>query len=55
MFRIFNKKTEKEKLEKKYKKLMEEGYKLQSTSRSNSDTKYLEADNILKQIEALDK
>ena len=37
----------------KYKKVMEEGFKLQSINRSDSDEKYLEADNILKEIEKL--
>ncbi|TXD51244.1 MULTISPECIES: Lacal_2735 family protein [unclassified Polaribacter] len=53
MFGIFKKKPEADKLQEKYKKLMEEGFKLQSISRSDSDQKYLEADNILKEIEAL--
>lgn len=53
MFGIFKKKTAVEKLEEKYKKVMEEGFKLQSINRSDSDQKYLEADTILKEIEAL--
>ena len=55
MFGIFKKKSEEEKLQEKYKKLMEEGFKLQSSNRSDSDQKYLEADNVLKEIEALNK
>ena len=55
MFGLFKKKSEADKLQDKYKKLMEEGYKLQSISRSDSDQKYLEADLILKKIEALKK
>ncbi|WP_298994139.1 Lacal_2735 family protein [Polaribacter marinivivus] len=55
MFGLFKKKSELEKLQEKYKKLMEEGFKLQSINRSDSDQKYLEADAILKQIEALQK
>ncbi|NCT10798.1 MAG: Lacal_2735 family protein [Flavobacteriia bacterium] len=50
MFGLFKKKTEVEKLQYRYKKLMEEAYKLQSINRSKSDQKYLEADNILKEI-----
>ena len=50
MFGLFKKKSELEKLQEKYKKLMEEGFKLQSINRSDSDQKYLEADAILKQI-----
>jgi hypothetical protein len=53
MFGLFKKKTEVEKLQEKYKKLMEDAYKLQSINRSDSDQKYLEADNLLKKIEAL--
>ena len=53
MFGLFKKKSELEKLQKKYKKLMEEAYKLQSVNRSDSDSKYLEADHILKSIEVL--
>jgi len=53
MFGLFKKKTEEEKLQQKYKKLMEEAYKLQTVSRSDSDQKYFEANNVLKQIEAL--
>jgi hypothetical protein len=53
MFGIFKKKTAVEKLQEKYKKVMEEGFKLQSINRSDSDQKYLEADNILKEIENL--
>ncbi len=53
MFGLFKKKSEVEKLQDSYKKVMEEGYKLQSISRTDSDKKYLEADNILKKIEVL--
>ncbi|MBU3012809.1 Lacal_2735 family protein [Polaribacter vadi] len=53
MFGLFKKKSEIEKLQEKYKKLMEEAYKLQSINRSDSDQKYLEADTLLKKIESL--
>jgi len=53
MFGLFKKKSEVEKLQEKYKKLMEEAFKLQSISRKDSDQKYLEADNLLKKIEAM--
>ena len=53
MFGLFKKKSAVEKLQEKYKKLMEEGFKLQSINRSDSDQKYLEADNLLKEIEKL--
>lgn len=55
MFGLFKKKSEEEKLQEKYKKLMEDAFKLQTVNRSDSDQKYLEADNVLKQIEALKK
>jgi hypothetical protein len=32
---------------------MEEAFKLQSINRTDSDSKYLEADNLLKKIEKL--
>lgn len=53
MFNLFKKKSEIEKLQDSYKKLMEEAYKLQSISRSDSDQKYFEADEILKKIEKI--
>lgn len=53
MFGLFKKTSEVEKLQKKYAKLMEDAYKLQSINRSDSDQKYLEADKVLKEIEAL--
>lgn len=53
MFSLFKKKSEEKILEEKYRRLMEEGYKLQSISRSDSDAKYLEADNILKKLDTL--
>ena len=53
MFGLFKKKSEAEKLQDEYKKLMKEAYDLQSVNRSASDQKYFEADQILKKIEAL--
>ncbi|WP_299056544.1 Lacal_2735 family protein [uncultured Polaribacter sp.] len=53
MFGLFKKKSELEKLQLSYKKIMEEAFKLQSVNRTESDKKYLEADNILKKIDAL--
>ncbi|WP_157812205.1 Lacal_2735 family protein [Polaribacter sp. ALD11] len=55
MFGLFKKKSEVDKLQEKYKKVMEEAYKLQSINRTDSDTKYKEADDILNQIEVLKK
>ncbi|WP_143469388.1 Lacal_2735 family protein [Leeuwenhoekiella nanhaiensis] len=53
MFGLFKKKTEKEKLEIEYKKLMKEAFELSKSNRSASDDKYAEADRILKKIESL--
>lgn len=53
MFGLFKKKSEVEKLQDSYKKTMEAAYKLQSINRTDSDKKYLEADNILKEIDIL--
>lgn len=53
MFGLFKKKSEVEKLQEQYKKLMEESYKLSHSNRSASDQKAAEADAVLKKIEAL--
>ena len=53
MFGLFKKKSQLQKYQELYKKLMEDAYKLQSINRSDSDQKYLEADLILKKIESL--
>lgn len=53
MFGLFKRKTEIEKLQDQYKKLMKEGFDLQSVNRSASDQKYFEADQILKKIDTL--
>ena len=53
MFGIFRRKTKIEKLNLKYKSLMNEAYKLSKTNRKKSDEKYFQADEILKEIEIL--
>ncbi|RPD90748.1 Lacal_2735 family protein [Aureibaculum marinum] len=55
MFNLFKKKSEIEKLNDKYKKLLEESHKLSTTNRKESDSKYAEADEILRKIETLNK
>jgi hypothetical protein len=55
MFSLFKKKTKKEKLEIKFKKLMAEWHKLSSINRAASDQKYAEAQLIAQQINALKK
>lgn len=53
MFGIFKKKSEKEKLQEQYKKLLEESYKLSHSNRAASDQKAAEADAVLRKIEKL--
>lgn len=53
MFGLFKKKTKLEKLEEKYKKILEEAYKLSSSNRTLSDAKTAEANEVLKEIETL--
>tara|TARA_R100001460_G_scaffold25459_1_gene51187 strand:- start:5056 stop:5238 length:183 start_codon:yes stop_codon:yes gene_type:complete len=53
--KIFKRKTEVEKLNDKYDLLMKEAYKLSKINRTESDKKYLEADNVLSEIELLNK
>jgi hypothetical protein len=55
MFGLFKKKTNAEILNDTYKKLLEEAFKLSTTNRKESDSKYAEADAILKEIEQLKK
>lgn len=54
MFGIFKKKTQKEKLEDQYQKLLDEAHKLSHVDRTKSDAKQAEAHEVLKQIEALE-
>lgn len=53
MFGIFKKKSEAEKLDSQYQKLLEDAFKLSKIDRTASDKKYAEADIILKKIESL--
>ena len=53
MFGLFGKSSEIEKLQKKYKRTLEESYKLSHSNRAASDQKAVEADEILKRIESL--
>ena len=54
MFGIFKKKTEKEKLQEQYEKLLKEAYTLSTTNRKMSDQKTFEASEVLKKIEDLE-
>ena len=53
MFGLFKKKTEVEKLNEKYDKLMKESFDLSKINRKASDEKYAEADRIMKENEKL--
>lgn len=53
MFQLFKKKSEKEKLQQRYEKLMKEAYQLSTTNRSASDAKHAAADEILRKMDAL--
>ncbi|SDR86018.1 Lacal_2735 family protein [Christiangramia echinicola] len=53
MFGLFKKKSETEKLQLKYKKLLEEAHRLSTTNRSASDEKMFQANEVLKEIERI--
>ena len=53
MFNLFKKKSEKEKLQEQYEKLMKESFNLSKTNRSKSDEKVAEAEVVLKKMESL--
>ena len=55
MFNLFKKKSEVEKLQEKYEKLMKEWHKFSSINRAKSDEKYAEAQKVLDEMEALKK
>ena len=53
MFGLFKRKTPLEKLQEKYNKLTEEAFKLSKIDRKESDAKQAEAEEVLKQMDAL--
>ena len=55
MLNFFKKKSKVENLMDRYKKLQEQAYKLSTISRVKSDQKQAEAQEILKEIETLEK
>lgn len=55
MFGLFKKKSELDKLQDKYEKLLKEAYTLSTSNRKQSDDKTAEAHEILKEIENLQK
>ncbi|WP_445736042.1 Lacal_2735 family protein [Mariniflexile sp.] len=55
MFKLFRKKSEVEKMESNFKKLMKEWHELSSINRKLSDEKYAMAQALLPRIEELKK
>ncbi len=55
MFGLFKKKSEVEKLQEQYQKLQKESFNLSKIDRKAADAKAVEADEIMKKIEALTK
>ena len=53
MFGLFKRKSKVEKLELKYRSLLEEAYKLSTINRSMSDAKTFEANQVLKEIDQI--
>ncbi len=53
MFGLFKGKSEVEKLQEKFQKLVSEAHRLSTISRTESDQKAKEADDVLNEIEAL--
>ena len=54
MFGLFKKKSEMEKLNEKYMKLLEEAKRMSTSNRSESDRLTAEANKVLDQIKALE-
>jgi hypothetical protein len=55
MFGLFKKKSEAEKLQDQYKKLMADYHRLSTTDRAASDAAYAQADEVAKKMDALQK
>ncbi len=53
MFKFFKKKSELEKLQDEYKKMLKEAYQLSQTDRKKGDAKQAEAEELWKRIEKL--
>ena len=53
MFGFLKQKSPEEKLQIKYRKLLEESYQLSTSNRRASDDKRAQAEDVLKEIEAL--
>ncbi|MDA0863360.1 MAG: Lacal_2735 family protein [Bacteroidetes bacterium] len=55
MFGLFKKANPKDKLEKKYRDLMEQAHKYSTTNRKLSDQKVQEAEEVMQELERLAK
>lgn len=55
MFGLFKKKSEIDKLNEQYEKLLKEAHRLSTLDRTASDAKVAEANDVLKKIEELEK
>lgn len=55
MFGLFKKKSKADQLRDKHKKLLEEAYKLSTSDRKASDLKTAEANEVMLELEALEK
>ncbi|MGB5820186.1 MAG: Lacal_2735 family protein [Saonia sp.] len=55
MFGLFKKKSEKDVLQQQYQNLMKEAHRLSKTNRKLSDDKVYEAEEVMKQIEKLER
>lgn len=55
MFGIFKKKTQEDKLLKKYEKLMKQSHAVSTSNRAESDRIYAEAQELMDQVDALRK
>lgn len=53
MFGLFKRQSEREKLEKQYRKLLEDAYKLSHTDRTAADRMQAKAEELAKRIEKL--
>lgn len=53
MLGLFKRKSDKEKLQVKYEKLMKEAHQLSTSDRKLSDQKVFEAEEVMKQLEQL--
>ena len=53
MFGLFKSKSQKERLQEKYEKLLSEAHKLSTVNRKLSDQKAYEAEEVMKQLEKM--